>query len=634
MDTHVTMESSEVVSPMPSPHPEILPTNKLLDRFDKVHEFTLRTKDGFLETLFDAMKRRLKEVKRKKDFLAESEALRKTYQTGLTTMETEIVKIKTRLERRARYLEDLLRRVEKQTELLDSFSAEFSYVDELERKQIGKRITKAATKLWQGRETLLFYDQDVKAGFLCQLQTETQRLMDGWSGREKEMLFEKLGWASHVTRAGENDRPKVCLEEGRKRYPRKVSKTGEVDDDTLACAPHLPIEVKSIIYSLADLESTVILRQVDKSWYYTFQQLERLWKDFLRDRNPWIRPQSCNVSSWADCVLIFAARLRTWSAVDNIDDIEIPDTPAITKTVVGVPLSFSETLPSSFEPLCAHKHRNLCHFEVCEHLHTDVYQKFVDLGTGQFLSEQEYDPKPEYVGHEIFGHEYWFEKDSFYVDPIIDREDISHVVLGPSCIAVFFVDGQVSLMSHKIPFVAGGILLDNVYEGNMFLFDDVQLVRTELGEDRFSFSVAHYNMQALIPYCFSSHPYGPVAAYNGSIWWSIGNQSLVPTMMDFDKPGKVLYGKDRAIRVPEQWQFTQGNKTPDSKRFVCATYTVYGNTMVIDLKTGIVTRLVVPDDKKGGRVIPGFQNGHFYPRSLSEVVVDKWNGEAEDLRYS
>lgn len=128
---------------------------------------------------------------------------------------------------------------------------------------------------------------------------------------------------------------------------------------------------------------------------------------------------------------MFAARLRTWSTVDNNDDIEIPDTPAITKTVVGVPLPSSETLPTSFESLCAYQPRYLCLSELREHIHTSVYKKFVHLGTGHFVSEQEYNPKPDYIGSGFLGHEYSVGIENFFGYPHIDREDdTSHVVLG------------------------------------------------------------------------------------------------------------------------------------------------------------------------------------------------------------
>lgn len=146
----------------------------------------------------------------------------------------------------------------------------------------------------------MYSDLDVEAGFSCQLQTETQKLMDGLDEGTREKAFGNREWASHVTREGDNDRPEV---EERVRIEYRPRRVDKADDGTFAPSPHLPVEVKTIIYSLAELQSVVSLRQADKSWYYAFQQLERLWKTFMRLRNPWIRLESCNVSFWADFVL-------------------------------------------------------------------------------------------------------------------------------------------------------------------------------------------------------------------------------------------------------------------------------------------------------------------------------------------
>lgn len=631
-------------------------TIHLLEDLQTIHEDSFRLKEKVLWNVFEIMRCDLRDVITRRDCLRGGMRLKEKFQTFLTELKVDIVWLKTHLEISVEKMKDRLTEVKKQTETLSSFEAEFNYVDTFEQTEINNWTGAIEEVLDQWKETLLFYDQEVEMGFECVLQSETQLVLAGL-GEEKdrvwrERVWRDLGWANHMG-GGENNRPDVCLTEKRVRVVLGSEEDGKTNQSYLRHSPYLPLEVKAIIYSLSDLSSSAVLRQVDKSWYEAFQQLDHIWKPLLTLRNPWITPKTLHTSSWADCVLVFTARLKTWSTVDNLDKISVPDTPATMKAVVCIPLDPDETLPPSFQPLCAHSTKYNCHSQVCEHLHTRGAEGIMDLGKGDFTPDGPQNSKPEFLGlkQDLYGDSnfsdqvFRFKNVTFRLPPEIDKEDISFCLLAPSTLAVFTYGSlDVSLMSRDKPHFLDEIYLSNVLESQLFLFEDVQLVLAQGDSGTWSYSICDFDKQKVRPYCSESRDRDPVAAYNGSIWWSIEQKCLVPTMIDLETPGKVLYSRDKAVRMPKQSKFTQGSKTSGSKRFVCGTGKEAGKSVVVDLETGIVSQLTLPDsageekvtisNEKDNlpRVIPGFQNGQFYPRCMSKETVDKWIDKAYEAR--
>lgn len=111
----------------------------------------------------------------------------------------------------------------------------------------------------------------------------------------------------------------------------------------------LPLEISSLIFSMCDLETCAILREASFFWYNLYQDYD--FQQKLSLRCPWFTPGD-DIRTWADCALVFAARLRTYQPVEG--DITFPEGYMDTKLLVGRELKFKERLPSSFEGLQEH----------------------------------------------------------------------------------------------------------------------------------------------------------------------------------------------------------------------------------------------------------------------------------------
>lgn len=74
----------------------------------------------------------------------------------------------------------------------------------------------------------------------------------------------------------------------------------------------------------------------------------------MKKRNPWFKPGGEDITTWADCALVFVGRTKTWTAVDSLDKMKPSDSAAETKTVVAVEMKENECLPRDFWSMVAH----------------------------------------------------------------------------------------------------------------------------------------------------------------------------------------------------------------------------------------------------------------------------------------
>lgn len=122
-----------------------------------------------------------------------------------------------------------------------------------------------------------------------------------------------------------------------------------IEDKVVSLSRRLELspECISLVYSHCDLETCVSLRQVSSAWYKVFGQINHIWRSKMRERNPFIEPGDADMKSYADCVLVFVARLK-WPTVSNLNDMEVSGEPAERNKVVGFELGLNEKLPSNF----------------------------------------------------------------------------------------------------------------------------------------------------------------------------------------------------------------------------------------------------------------------------------------------
>ncbi|KAG5358809.1 hypothetical protein CKK34_5102 [Yarrowia sp. E02] len=145
-------------------------------------------------------------------------------------------------------------------------------------------------------------------------------------------------------------------------YRKKVSRVKSTRPDTkfrdtgARSSLQAPVEVMEMVFEYADLETCVALRRVSKAWYACFNDIEKMLRDKLEKRNPWMKPGDVDLQRWADCVLVFVSRRQS----NNWEQRTGPLPDSWNKTgksgttsspVVGMEMDFGEPLPPDFLPL-------------------------------------------------------------------------------------------------------------------------------------------------------------------------------------------------------------------------------------------------------------------------------------------
>lgn len=141
-----------------------------------------------------------------------------------------------------------------------------------------------------------------------------------------------------------------------------------------------------------------------------------------------------------------------------------------------------------------------------------------------------------------------------------------------------------------------------------------------------SFNMLSWETEEMVTYAKSgTHNHVPVALYQGLVWWSMNGSSLIPTIVDLNRPGVVYYKPERVIDTGQKALFTQGNRSRYSPQFVQATSESADNADFINLETGTITSVVPPQSSSFGRVFAGFVYGNFAPRYISKEVAEMYD---------
>lgn len=383
----------------------------------------------------------------------------------------------------------------------------------------------------------------------------------------------------------------------------------------------LPHEVQCMIYEQLDLESCVQLRQVSHAWYSSYQNCEHILKPKLLERFPFMAE-----STWADSVLVFVSRLKTWTVVDKIDDIEIQqDDHKSPKVVASRELKIGEKLPANFEPIDSpymdsiarmmtfeRRGENLVFFDpwsLSVRMEDDAM--VVEDGTVMYYGAEEPAIIVKYRGHEV-----------------------SFPKMGDSYLKSDFIDPP-TIKRHSIAFDTPevGVVLPR----DMLWFEDCYPVSPGTS----TFELGHLTVFAKHHSLLSGYEfvdllthqkfrYGPACkaqpctAYRGLVWWGIRDEDhkikgLAPTFVDF-QTGTIYYRKDwSTITLFHAWaplrQYQCGN--PDtSNRYLLYDFK---EKQIVDLETKTVTHVHAPRD---AILIPGYVNGRFSLRHVEwETVV-------------
>lgn len=474
---------------------------------------------------------------------------------------------------------------------------------------------------------LLFFEREVALGYSCELQRHLMKMIKGQPDELKTWFFTEQCGGAHVSIL-RDCKPIVVL----------------ADKERSTIDSRFPPEIKSLIYWQLDLETCVVLRQANFSWYTAFQDNEKLWERKLRRRNPWIKPDGSQLNSWAECVLVFAARVKSWPRVDNIDKMELEKDrePAQCESVVAVELKNGESLSSGFQGMMEHDEPH-CSSMYCEQYHCPVFNRHLDHSVNLWTQElsAHHRPAPELIlSDETYSSD---DEDEPYhmlrykdVGMVLPKRfcprRITSIKERPGYILVNTSFSTSALLSRDNPHIDSGILLEDhmaVPDMDTYLFEEVYMTRAELSDppDEYRYTIADFNSKEMQVYANASTPNEPVAHYNGLIWWSIDRTHLVPTFIDLENPGEVYYSPKKAITVPIHLpgRIKQGSKSRNCSQFLFGVRHQDSIATVVNLATGIVTPINKPRDEPEGKVIPGFQNGQFYPRYLSLYAVKCWD---------
>lgn len=404
-----------------------------------------------------------------------------------------------------------------------------------------------------------------------------------------------------------------------------------IDFSASAVAPYkLPLEVMEMIYTFADLETCITLRQLNKRWYAAFQN-ERLMESKMRERSLWIKPGDPDLKTWADCVLVFASRLQSgkWVPFSDLDkDLEkLRGNQTVEKKIlVGISHYLGEKLPADFKGMMDKR----------EEL---GLQKTVLGEPEYFVDPWTYKVRRSGQPHEVVrsdenGTVIRFEGVEITLDPSVRPHEISHeyqhtmgrfMHVGDYAIFIPTKNRTGYVFPRDKPHFKHALKIDRDCEafweaGDIFLLKkqgefslvDLATKKTVLLDKNFG-------------RCGCDH--WPAASYNGLLW-TAKDDVLFPTFVDLENPEVAYYRADRAIFIgstDEQEDYSQGSKSRGLGQFVFRKR--IKSTLMIDLASGVCTSL---EDSHGWtfmgklELIAGFKNGefqlrHFGPRVLRDL---------------
>ncbi|KAG5356646.1 hypothetical protein CKK34_6014 [Yarrowia sp. E02] len=327
----------------------------------------------------------------------------------------------------------------------------------------------------------------------------------------------------------------------------------------------IPSEILALIFSFAEVETALALREVNTQCYSMFQSLDTLLESKMKKRNPWIRPGDGDLKSWQDVALVFAKRLESpkWVGTDDIDNAEVTGTLISKRTVVARELFFGHKLHPLFD--CINDGSD-CGTEVCEHIH------FSASGDRLSMNPWTLESRREQRCHKVMG----FSGQKSIVlkldgvtmtlptslftlgeaeDIIVDRSTVCVLTRSLGCL----------IMPRSNPHVDFGLVVDSVPHsaGDLTVLTQMEGF-CSLG----GYCLADFANQQLVKYT-DSYKAPPAALYNGTVWLLRDERCMIPTFMDLKTPKKLYYRPDKAIKgMNLSMQPSQGSQARGSAQFV------------------------------------------------------------------
>lgn len=395
---------------------------------------------------------------------------------------------------------------------------------------------------------------------LVNFQNRMHSLMAGQSDEAKELVLLKRytlanglarrggleSWGGHVSRAG-------C----------HVSRTGDhvscPDGSQRHVSPPLrqvlqiPPEIATMIHFFCNLETSVILRQVNQCFYSAFTHNETMFKSKVLARFPWARLE-LEISSWCDYALVYTSRVSggKWQFKTRLEHVRDTLDRDRRDRKVGVlicqQLETEEDLPEGFESFG--EARKAGPRDPCEH---HVINQ----------TEEELVIQCEEEGESV----------KITLPPHLDPETL-FVTISRECVVVVTEGGSEDYLfsrsrdeTHGLSRESHGQSRDQPH-GSSHHYHFKNALRHPgvswawsiadifgIGEKvwpiakSYGFYYGNDGDSKKLHKLDPADSADPVASYNGLIWWYMKPSSLVPTFFDMETPDRIYYRSDKIVRT-------------------------------------------------------------------------------------
>lgn len=643
-EDEVRVPETEYVGPDDEPLKERMnQAQYLLDEEELVaHQIEMDDYNAGREILFDKLEESLERIKpylaftsSKVECLSAVEELREAFGEVLKgrrdrfvwywrKYNSQVEAIKALDRRLRRDKEELGAAIDVRTERkLGDIAHQSSY--EMQRQGDVESMREGEYDDWKRRVLELFQERIAK---MVKEQPQKTGGDSGSSGQSNNPFSE------HLNRNPGNLRPVVELQRGRKRSFEGV----------------ITPEVATMIYSYADVETCVQLREVSFFWYTSFQQAEQVLEPVVRRRSPWMQP-SGDLLTWRDCALVFVKRLSSgkWTTTD-LGNFRLDKEDRPVKMLTATIMDDGEKLPASFRGLDAQKDGKADYTEKRELLEFDYGEGHMNLKTLRgvelerdyqacVISFTEDSTVVKYKGMEIFlPLDVVLYHAPSHCPVTVNRETVIIRLQDRTCYVL-----PINKLHHK--HATHFRSYRDAYElGNVV----VKQLNSRSGH-----GILYYDVDDQKYVEFETHSRGawPIASYNGLIWWysrleSCGfttRKAVFPTFVDMDD-GKVYYRQDKSFDLPSDKSWEDLHQCTREQRFLICEFG--RGLLLVDLATGTTTELINPhkarneseeDDQyeceefgQGVYVFPGFVGDNFDVRCLDPWTVMEYQREVRD----
>lgn len=170
-------------------------------------------------------------------------------------------------------------------------------------------------------EFLSFEDSEVLNKVRRQLDRADEVVdnLDTWFERAQTSNAVSIQEKMHSLLAGQSEQVKLTLLVDRNPFSAHLNRKTALKPAVELSRENgvdiqLPLDILVMIFSHCSLETCATLRQVCSFWYDLYQDYD--FESKLAARCPWFTPGD-DILTWADCALVFAARLRTYECVSQ-----------------------------------------------------------------------------------------------------------------------------------------------------------------------------------------------------------------------------------------------------------------------------------------------------------------------------